>query len=244
MMETAVALLDGRLADAERLALDALATVHPESTHALNAVAQIVTAWGLSGRDEDLLNALDGFAAEQPVDAHVRRPLGDLGACSAGERDPRFDRFVADDFESLPWDGFRLGALAKAGAAAAGLRDMRSAAVLEVLLEPYHGQLLILWSCCLVYDAADAVRGDLLTVLGRHAEAVACLEAAAALCERARTVPHSIRTAHRLARALVSRNGHGDHERAHVLAADALARATELGMPNEAKAAQAVLDIV
>ena len=31
MIETAVALLDGRLADAERLALDALANAHPGS---------------------------------------------------------------------------------------------------------------------------------------------------------------------------------------------------------------------
>ena len=80
-----------------------------------------------------------------------------------------------------------------------------------------------------------------MTLLGRHDEAVACLEAAAALCERARVVPNSIRTAHQLARALASRDGHGDRDRAHALAADAFARATELGMPNEAKAAQAVL---
>ena len=38
-----------------------------------------------------------------------------------GERDPRFDRFAADDFESLPWDQFRLAALACAGTAAAAL---------------------------------------------------------------------------------------------------------------------------
>ena len=81
-------------------------------------------------------------------------------------------------------------------------------------------------------------------MLGRYDEAVACLEAAAALCERARVVPNSIRTSHQLARALASRNGPGDHDRARTLATDALARATELGMPHEAEAAQAVLDTV
>ena len=161
-----------------------------------------------------------------------------------GERDPRFDRFAADDFESLPWDWTRLVALALAGQAAAGLRDTRSAAVLEAILEPYHGQLLLLPGGCVVIDAADSVRGDLLTLLGRHDEAVACLEAATTLCERARVVPQSIRTAHRLARALASRDGHGDRDRARTLATDALARATELGMANEAKSAQAVLDLV
>ena len=121
MIETAVALLDGRLADAERLAFDALAKLHPDSADAANTAAQIGIAWSWSGRDDDLLNGLDGFATDQPVAAHVRRALGDRCACSAGERDPRFDRFAADDFESLPWDQFRLAALAVAGAAAAGL---------------------------------------------------------------------------------------------------------------------------
>ena len=60
-----------------------------------------------------------------------------------GERDPRFDRFVADDFESLPWDSVPSRRAGMAGAAAAGLRDKRSAAVLEAILEPYHDQLLI-----------------------------------------------------------------------------------------------------
>ena len=106
----------------------------------------------------------------------------------------RFDRLAADDFESLPWDQFRLAALARAGTAAAELRDTRSAAVLEAILEPYHEQLLVLPACCIVFDAADGLRGDLLTLLERLDEAVACLEAATALCKRARIVPHSIRT--------------------------------------------------
>ena len=59
-----------------------------------------------------------------------------------------------------------------------------------------------------------------------------------------RVVPNSIRTSHQLARALASRNGRGDRDRARTLATDALGRATELGMPNEAKAARAVLDLV
>ena len=47
--------------------------------------------------------------------------------------------------------------------------------MLETILEPYHGQLLILPFSWLVFEAADGVRGDLLTVLGRHDEAVPAL---------------------------------------------------------------------
>ena len=41
------------------------------------------------------------------------------------------------------------------GHGSSGLRDERSAAVLEAILEPYHGQLLILPGSCAVFDAAD-----------------------------------------------------------------------------------------
>ena len=184
---------------------------------------------------------MEGFA----TDSRSQRTLIELSAIVArarrGERDPRFDRFAADDFESLPWNQFRLCALATAGSIAAALRDLQAAAVFETILEPYHEQLLILPGSCIVFDAADGLRGELLTMLGRHDEAVACLEAAAALCERARVVPHSIRTARQLARALAFRDGLGDHDRAHALAADAFARATEIGFHLDAKAAQAVL---
>ena len=47
-METAVALLDGRLADAERLAFDALSKVHPDSAHAAYTAAQIGIALELA----------------------------------------------------------------------------------------------------------------------------------------------------------------------------------------------------
>jgi tetratricopeptide (TPR) repeat protein len=242
LIETAVALFDGRLADAERRALEALSNLAPGSNLAGSAVAQLGIAWSWSGRDDDLLNGLDAFAAR----SRSLRTLVELFAISVrarrGEHDPRFDRFAADDFESLPWDQYRLGTLAMAGAAAVGLRDMRAAGLLEAILEPYHGQFLILQAGHLVYDTADGLRGDLLTLLGRYDEAVACLEAAAALCEQARIAVHSIRTSHQLARALASRNGGGDRERAHTFAADALVRATELGMPHEAESAQAVLD--
>ena len=45
MMETAVALLDGRLADAERLAFDGLSKLHADSANAASTAAQISMAW-------------------------------------------------------------------------------------------------------------------------------------------------------------------------------------------------------
>ena len=79
MIETTVALLDGRLADAERLAFDTLANVHPESNYATVSAVQVAAVWTWSGRDEDLLNALDGFA----TDRRSQRALVELSAISA-----------------------------------------------------------------------------------------------------------------------------------------------------------------
>ncbi len=244
VIETSVALLDGRFGDAERLAFELLATLDPESSHASMSGTQIAAAWDWSGRDQDLLNALDSFAADRRSQRTLIELAGIAARARRGERDPGWDRFAADDFESLPWDWFRHASLARASTVAAALRDVRSAAVLEAILEPYHEQLLLLPWNLVVFDAADGLRGSLLSLLGRHDEAVACLEAAAALCERARSVPHSIRTSHQLAAALASRDGHGDRETARALATDALERATQLGMPHEARSAQAALEII
>ncbi len=159
VIETSVALLDGRFADAERLAFALLATLDPESSQASMSGTQIAAAWDWSGRDEDLLNALDGFAADRRSQRTLIELAGIAARARRGERDPRWDRFAADEFESLPWDWFRHASLARASTAAAALRDMRSAVVLEAILEPYHEQLLLLPWSIVVFDAADGAAG-------------------------------------------------------------------------------------
>jgi hypothetical protein len=114
--------------------------------------------------------------------------------------------------------------------------------VLEALLAPYTGQLLMLVGGAISFDVADSVRGMLLSTVGRHDEAIACLEAAAELCTHAGAVTHSVMNTHRLASALAARNGPGDRARARELANDALHRATELGMAPDVGFAQRVLD--
>ena len=96
-----------------------LATLHPESLHATNTLAQIALTWGWSDRDDDLLDALDGFATDNRSQRTLIELSGIVARARRGERDPRFDRFAADDFESLPWNQLRLCALATAGSIAA-----------------------------------------------------------------------------------------------------------------------------
>jgi class 3 adenylate cyclase len=241
MMETAEAMLDGRFADAEQLALDVLPLLDPDSSDAASTLAQIAGIWYLTGRDDELLEALDAFA----TDAAPQRVLVELVRASArarsGERDAVFDAYRADHFESLPWSQLRLGALAQSATVAALLGDSDAARDLEPLLAPYAGQLFLLPLAAVIFDAADTSRGKLLLLLGRVDEAVASLEAAAALCERARSVMLSVRTGPALAAALLARDDAGDRDRSRAIAEAARDSAARIGMPYEMREAQAVL---
>jgi hypothetical protein len=93
------------------------------------------------------------------------------------------------------------------------LDDVERAGQLDPLLAPYAGELLVAGQAGLVYDSADSLRGDLLRMLGRHDEAVACGDAAAELCELARCVPAAVKNGHQFALSLVVRGPPGDDER-------------------------------
>jgi class 3 adenylate cyclase len=242
MFAGALALLDGRFADTERIAIDALGRLDPVSGAWLNANAQLAAVWYWSGRDDELIGALASF----PVEAEPQRYLLDLVRISTlarrGERDPQLDELAAGGFASMPRNFHRPGSMCHAGSAVAWLSDRVFAAQLVPVLEPYAGELLIAPLACLVFDAADSVRGMLLMLLDRVDEAIACFEAAAALCKRANDLPHAVMNAHRLAGALLARGDPGDRERACELATTARERAVALGQAPDIRFAQAVLD--
>ena len=81
-LECSVALLDGRFADAERIALEALASLDPASGAWLNATAQLAAAWYWCGRDEELIAGLAAF----PDDAAPQKYLLDLVRVSTRAR--------------------------------------------------------------------------------------------------------------------------------------------------------------
>jgi hypothetical protein len=237
-----LALLDGRFADAEAIASETLSEVDPASGSWFGASAQLAAAWYWCGRDDDLLTAVEVF----PTDADPQKWVVDLVRISSrarrGERDPQFDALARDGFARMPWNFHRPGALCHSAYTAAWLGDRARAAELVQLLEPYANELLVAPPPCLVFDAADSLRGMLLDLLDRTDDAIAYFEAAAALCERAGDLPHGVMNAHRLATALTRRNRRGDRDRARQLASDALTRATELGLAPDVAFARAVLD--
>jgi hypothetical protein len=234
--------MDGRFGDAEHNALEWLASVDPVSPTAAGFTGQLAASWYWSGRDDELLGAMDAFPSGAPATRYLVDSVRASTHARRGERDERLNALVADAFGGMPRDGNRVGSLCHVGSAAAWLEDRDLAAQLVPCLNPYAGQLFVANGPSIVFEAADSVRGMLLLVLDRVDEAIACHEAAAQLCERARSLPHAIMNQHRLARALTRRNQPGDRERARELAADAFERATEIGLAPDVRFAQAVLD--
>jgi hypothetical protein len=243
-LEASLALFDARFADAEQLAGEVLVTTDPLSLSFLNASAQLAAAFYWTGRDEELLAGIGAFFAEQrPALALVELVRVSVVA-RRGERDPVYDEYAADGFAAIPMGWNRVGCLCHAGYAAAWLGERGDAAVLEPLLAPFAGELLSAVFGVLIFDAADSVRGMLLTTLGRYDEAVACHEAAADLCERAEGMPWAVMNAHRLARALALRHDPGDRDRARALATETADRAAALGMVPDARFAREVLQLL
>jgi hypothetical protein len=237
-------LFDGNFAEAEQGALAILAGVDAASPAWAGATAQLAAVWYWTGRDDELLAALDAF----PVDQSPQKYLIDFVRVSTrarrGERDDALDALAAHGFSDLPQNVHRPGSLCHAGSAVAWLGDRELAARLVPLLEPYAGELLTAAGPSLVFDAADSVRGMLLSVLDRLDEAIACHEAASVVCDRAGDQPHAVMNQHRLARALAMRDGPGDRDRARTLATDALDRARTLGLAPDERFAESVLQLV
>jgi class 3 adenylate cyclase len=241
LVHAGLALLDGDFGEAERTAVDILGFADPASGAWSGAAAQLAAIWYWSGRDDELLGALEGFPAENAPAKYQIDTVRISTLARRGERDADLDILAADEFGALPRTSSRVGALCHLGYTAAWLDDAELAAPLVALFEPYGGELLAAPGPALVFDAADSVRGMLLVVLDRVDEAVACHEAAAALCERARDATHGVMNQHRLARALVLRDGPGDRERGRTLAAECIKRATALGCAPDVRFAQSVL---
>ena len=240
------ALLDGRLDDAERLAGDLLANVSRDAGFFFSATAQFAASWYWCGRDDDLLGAVDLFAADQPG---MHATLDAVRASTLARRGD--DEAARSYYEPLAARGVRHPSERLQPARAAVPSRERDALARRCpsappsssrLLAPYAGELLVAGQACLVYDSADSLRGALLSMLGRHDEAVSCGEAAASICERAGCVPTGVKNGHQLAESLLARDATGDVERARSLADESLDRATSLGLEPDVRFARALLE--
>jgi DNA-binding SARP family transcriptional activator len=184
-----LAIVDGRLEDAEVLAFEAFAhqapSEHPEAAAALGV--NLVDIRLFQGRAEEMLGLLRDAANQNPQIPAYRAVLA-LCCANAGElTDGRsaYEQLADRDFE-LPPDSNWLLAIAVLADTAASLGDRDGALVLKNLLEPYadrHAVLNCFGGGGAYWGPVAHHLGRLAATLGHGAEARAHLERAVEACE-------------------------------------------------------------
>jgi AAA ATPase domain len=172
----------------------------------------------------------------------------------AAEAKFEFEHFAANQFASLPRDGFWLNSLACLVRACAFLGDVERAAVLYDLLLPYDGRAVSVSHPGTLYDGAVAhYLGVLAAMMSRWEAARRHFEDGLVLSERLGARPHVARTQYEYAAMLLTAcestttdgppHSQPDVTKAHHLLNHSLATAQELGMQSLAEKAQCLLAV-
>jgi DNA-binding SARP family transcriptional activator len=188
LWDAVLAMVDGRVDDAESSAAAALAEWGAEPhVDGLQAYGnQLAAIRFLRGQATEIVGPMATWVDENPGVPGFRAVLSWV-LCEVGRFDEaraHVDALVADGLSGIPHDNtFPITMLAIAQSCAA-LRDTRLAAELYTAAGPLAGQLVFLPGPSVFMGPADHARGLLAAVLGRHDDAVAHLRAAVELAER------------------------------------------------------------
>ena len=253
------AMLDGRFAEAEQLAHQALAM--GQRTHGTTALqtygGQLLVIRRDQGRLAELEPIVQSMAAQNPTVPAWHAALAFLHAELGREAEARasFDQLASQDFRDLPHDVLYLVLLTVLTETCAFLGDAPRAAMLYDLLLPYAGRNLVLANALACMGSCSYYLGLLAGVLereegrgNREEEATwrspdsslfplpsslsweEHFHEALRMHSRMRARPWLARTQHAYAALLLRRDGLGDRERAALLLARALDTAQALGM--------------
>ncbi len=228
------ALLEGRFADAEQLATQALNLAQRSDDR--GAFQAFLAPMCLSYWERGALAQLEGFVqgtVEQfPVVPGVRAVLATFYAEQGREDEARalLDHLARDEFRTLPQDGSWLFYLALLAEACVVLRDLGRAATLYDLLNPYGRSVIVGVGGNLCLGSASYVLGRLAALLRRHTTARQHLHDALAMNTALGAPPWIAYTQHAYAHVLLAGGDPGDREAALSLLAQALWTAERLGI--------------
>jgi hypothetical protein len=232
-LRAALALLEGRYDEGERLATEALALGRRAQTRTplLRFAQQIFELRGWQGRVAEIEPLVQQGAAETRVVPAWRCALAALYAVAGrdGEARRELDALAARDFEDIPRDSNWLTALSLLASVSARLADVPRAARLYELLRPYAGRVAVARFAVLVAPV-DLRLGSLASLLGRHEEADAHFDAAWEMAKRMRALSWQAEIRYFGAEWLRRRAAPADRERALALLDEAEALAREAGM--------------
>jgi predicted ATPase/class 3 adenylate cyclase len=228
-----VAVFEGRYADAERLAGDALGIARriQDRTSVQTVGAMLFPMLRELGRSAELeeptRRVVQGFPLIAAWHTGLTLILMDEGRLD--EAAMHLDELGRDGFAAVAPDVLQRYCLAGLSEVAARIGDREHAAQLYNMLEASAGFAAIIGNTA-YHGAIDRYLGLLALALGRHDDAVAHHEAALAVHERMRARPWVARSWYDLSCALLHRGMAGDRERALGLLNDALDTANTLGM--------------
>jgi tetratricopeptide (TPR) repeat protein len=225
--------MQGRFAEAERLASEALA-LGQRASDALPLASYggiMLHVWQEQGRATELegvaktiVKVAAGIPAAQTVVASTALEPGRIDEARAA-----FEQLAVDDFTQFPHDFSWLGVMARLASVCAALGDARRAIVLYRLLVPYEGRNIVsLGGPC--SGPASHHLGLLAATAGRLEDAAAHFEDALAMSTAMGARPFLAHSQIAYADTLLRLDRPGDRERARALVDQARATAEELGM--------------
>lgn len=248
------ALLDGRLLDAERLAVEALhigqrehQTGDPEAGSrtrlGLNApLAYSVQLFNLrnqQGRLRELEDTVRGLVREYPTLPVWRCALAHLlcGPDTSDEVRALFDSLAAADFSDLPRDGNWLVAVTLLAEVCAFLGDADRAALLHNLLRPHAGRQIVIGNAYVCRGAVAHYLGLLAATMDADEQADCYFRSALAMHERMGARTLIARTRAEWGQALLNRGGTENLVAASRLLEQAFATFWALDLPIPARQA-------
>jgi ATP/maltotriose-dependent transcriptional regulator MalT len=229
------ALLDGRFAEGEQLAQQALAIgqrlQQAEGVDGSFAM-QMFTLRREQGRLHELAPVVRHFVQQHGAASTWRPGLALIYSELGREREARavFEQLAAHDFADLPQDNLWLTCVTYLAEVCTFLGDARRAATLYQLLLPHNGYTVVIGAAEICYGAASRYLGLLATTMERWEDAAQHFEDALAMNARMGARPWLAHTQHQYAVMLLARHQPGDRDKAMSLLHEALTTASELGM--------------
>jgi class 3 adenylate cyclase/tetratricopeptide (TPR) repeat protein len=237
-------MLEGRLAEAERLSTQAVEIGRrTDDASALQIFgAQVSIVRFLQGRMPEMRAAVQGFAAAYPALPAWRCALALVATETDDAQEARalLDRVAADGLDRLPKEMFWLSVMLFLAKTCRYLDARPEAAKVYELLAPYEGRRLVVPPNVACVGTVGLALGLLAGVLRRWDDAVAHLERGLAEISAFGDRPWTMVTAFELAQALALRDAPGDGERAHELLREVAQIAQKLDVPNPATRATLV----
>jgi tetratricopeptide (TPR) repeat protein len=228
------ALMQGRFADSERLAQEALTIGQRLQTENAAGVfgLQMFTLRREQGHLKELEPVVRYFVQQHTIAGTWRPALALIYSELGRTQDARaeFEHLAQYDFADVPRDALWMACLTYLVEVCTFLGDRARAAILYQLLLPYAGRTVVIGNAAACYGALSRYLGALATTLGRWDEAAQHFEDALAMNTCMEAWPWLAHTQYQYATMLLARDQSGDTEKARELLKAALVTARELGM--------------